>query len=711
MKSNNHTDTAERTAIEGLTESDSFTESDSRIGGAAETMQELVTKRVLLLSRRRIAWLRKVWAEIAERQTESFNAHTEVDGYLENLDLPTAEIAWMEEDVQMQSLSYELAEAEDRLLNEQDSRLTRLTGIFGLSQAEADVLQACLSIAIDPNLGRVFAYLQDNAGRGYVTDALVGRLFGHGHCLLLSADCPLKIWGLVRETIFSSGEPARLECDPYIKNWLLGKDGTDEVLYPFVTIQPVQQPLQDWPVSRGVDFINRMVKGDPQCRMRIFVSGPEGSGRRSYSAIVARQFGLTLLSVDADRVPENRWQQIYMHVQRQARLSNTVPAWHGTVMLERYWPLRAQSYPIQFVIGEVDSFILPESGWMDLRIELPELSVEERRRLWKQFVAAVAGWKKADMEEMILRYQVTIGQIVSIGKKMTATLPEAYSALRSDSARRLGTLAQLMNSEFTWSDLVLPEYIRKTLEDFSFEATERTRFWEEAGAKRLFPQGKSLIALFTGDPGTGKTMAAQVIASSLKLDLFRIDLSTVVSKYIGESSKNIERILARAKTMNVVLFFDEADSLFGKRTEIKDAHDRYANTDTNYLLQAIEQYPGIVILASNKKSNIDTGFMRRLRYMLEFPKPDAPHRLRLWTTILSELAGEDTVQRLEKDLEKLAQLIEITGAQIKQAILSALFMARREKSEIGLGHLLSGLERELMKEGKGLGRQIQQILR
>jgi len=310
-----------------------------------------------------------------------------------------------------------------------------------------------------------------------------------------------------------------------------------------------------------------------------------------------------------------------------------------------------------------------------------------------------------------LRYQVTIGQIVSIGKKLTPTLQEAYSVLRSDSGRRLGNLAQLMNSDFTWKDLVVPEYLRRTLEDFTFEATERIRFWEEAAARRLFPQGKSLIALFTGDPGTGKTMAAQVIASGLKLDLFRIDLSTVVSKYIGESSKNIERILARAKDMNIVLFFDEADSLFGKRTEIKDAHDRYANTDTNYLLQAIEQYPGIIILASNKKSNIDTGFMRRLRYLLEFPKPDPSHRLQLWKSILGELAGQDVAHRLEKDLDKLASLIEITGAQIKQAILSALFMSRRDGSAVGLPHLLAGLERELMKEGKGLGRQMQQLLR
>jgi SpoVK/Ycf46/Vps4 family AAA+-type ATPase len=265
-----------------------------------------------------------------------------------------------------------------------------------------------------------------------------------------------------------------------------------------------------------------------------------------------------------------------------------------------------------------------------------------------------------------------------------------------------------MNGSFTWDDLVLPEHIKKGLEDFTFEATERIHFWEQPTAQRLFPQGKSLIALFTGSPGTGKTMAAQVIASALKLDLFRIDLSTMVSKYIGETSKNIEQILSRAKQMDVVLFFDEADSLFGKRTEVKDAHDRYANTDTNYLLQAIEEYPGIIILASNKKSNIDSAFTRRFRYIFEFPKPDAQQRLQLWRSIVNELAGKKTTAELDDDLVKLSGLLEITGAQIKLSVLSALFMGRKDKTDIKLAHLLKGTERELIKEGKSISRHIHQ---
>jgi SpoVK/Ycf46/Vps4 family AAA+-type ATPase len=183
----------------------------------------------------------------------------------------------------------------------------------------------------------------------------------------------------------------------------------------------------------------------------------------------------------------------------------------------------------------------------------------------------------------------------------------------------------------------------------------------------------------------------------------------VVSKYVGESSKNLERIFSRAKNMNLVLLFDEADSLCGKRTEIKDAHDRYANTDTNYLLQAIESYPGIIILASNKKSNIDNGFIRRLRYQFDFPQPDVEQRHAIWRKIVGELLGDEIRNKLDGDLFRLSGLVEITGAQIKQSILSAIFMARKEKSDLKTAHLLRGLERELAKESKGLAKEVYKV--
>jgi hypothetical protein len=366
---------------------------------------------------------------------------------------------------------------------------------------------------------------------------------------------------------------------------------------------------------------------------------------------------------------------------------------------------------LQFIVGETDEFVQSAKGIVDHRIEMPVLALEERRRLWLQLVPAASKWPADALEALIQRHQTDIGQIATAAEKAIDTVAEASDLLRSMFRHRLGNLAQQMTCAFQWEDLIVPDWIRLSLEDFAFEASERALLWERPEAQRLFPQGRGLVALFTGPPGTGKTMAAQVIARDLQLDLFRIDLSTVVSKYIGETSKNLERILSRAQRMDAVLLFDEADSLFGKRTDVKDAHDRFANADTNYLLQAIEQYPGVAILASNKKANIDAGFTRRLRYVIDFPKPDAPQRLQLWRRVVSELVGSACVATLDSDLGRLAEAVELTGAQIKYAILSAIFIAHRENTEVTLKHLMRGLERELMKEGHGLGRQAQDKLK
>ena len=218
----------------------------------------------------------------------------------------------------------------------------------------------------------------------------------------------------------------------------------------------------------------------------------------------------------------------------------------------------------------------------------------------------------------------------------------------------------------------------------------------------MFPQGRGLIALFSGPPGTGKTMAAQVIAAQLGLDLYRIDLSAVVSKYVGETSQRLESILSRAANMDIVLLFDEADALFGKRTEVRDAHDRFANTDTNYLLQAVESYQGIAILASNKTENIDHAFIRRLRYVLEFPKPDGSQRKLLWASILNKMGHTTTLRKLDGKINTIANNLEMTGAQIKFAALSADFASQRDKKMLGMNHLIKGIERELVKEGRTL---------
>jgi adenylate kinase family enzyme len=599
----------------------------------------------------------------------------------------------------------------EKLKKDETSRLALLIRIFHLNDLETAVLHLCLAITVDPNLGRVFAYLNDHSGRAYATEELAARLFGYGRSQGLGATSPLLVWGLIVEHKNAYGEPARLECDPYLKNWLLGRNDLDTPLNYFAQKQPFRDPPSNWPVDETAGAIARLLDQARPPRIRVLVAGAEGSGRRTFCAGVAASLGLPLLSLDSDRIPETEWSNIFMRAQRYAYLQRSALLWYGAAVRERPWLRHIPAFQLQFLTSEVDEYLSPTEGFLDLRIDLPDLDSEQRRQLWLKLLPAAAQWPEAALDHLARRRQTTIGQIAAVAAYQVDSPEAAVEAIGLTERRRLGALAQRLTSDFQWDDLVISDWLRDSLEDFTFEARERTAIWEQPAARRLFPQGKGLLALFTGPPGTGKTMSAQVMANVLQLDLYRVDLSTIVSKYVGETSKNIERILSRAQRMDAILLFDEADALFGKRTDIKDAHDRFANTDTNYLLQAIEQFPGIAILASNRKTNIDAGFTRRLRYVMDFPKPDAGQRRQLWRRIAEELTGMERAAALDKDLIQLADLMELTGAQIKYALLSAVYMARREETSLGPSHLLRGLERELQKEGLGLNRQAQQILK
>ena len=250
------------------------------------------------------------------------------------------------------------------------------------------------------------------------------------------------------------------------------------------------------------------------------------------------------------------------------------------------------------------------------------------------------------------------------------------------------------------ADLIVPDRVREHLGEFIFEARDRVDFWARPEARRLYPRGTGLVALFTGSAGTGKTMAAQVLAAELGLDLVRIDLASIVSKYIGETAKNMRSIFSAAAGISAVLLFDEADALFARRTEVRDSHDRHANADTNYLLQLLEDFAGVAVLASNKKANIDAAFTRRIRHILDFPRPEAAARAQIWAQVLGELAAAPGAAALTT----LATL-DLSGAQIKNVVLGALFIARSERAPLAMRHLVRGLERELDKEGRALDRR------
>jgi len=305
------------------------------------------------------------------------------------------------------------------------------------------------------------------------------------------------------------------------------------------------------------------------------------------------------------------------------------------------------------------------------------------------------------------KFQLTGGAIYSVCREAAAramlrdqndavSLPEIESAARGQSSHGLCRLAQKIRCLHDWPDLVLPASCIRQLREVCSSERFRHVVYTQWGYDRRLAQGKGLNALFCGPSGTGKTMAAGIIAAELALDLYKIDLSSVVSKYIGETEKQLNQIFHEASSSNAILFFDEADALFGKRSEVRDAHDRYANVEVAYLLQKMEEYEGIVILATNFRRNMDDAFTRRMHHIIEFPFPDADLRERIWKGLVP--AGAPLAD--DVNFGFLARQFELSGGNIRNVALAAAFLAAESGGNISMEHFIHGTARELQKLGK-----------
>jgi SpoVK/Ycf46/Vps4 family AAA+-type ATPase len=284
------------------------------------------------------------------------------------------------------------------------------------------------------------------------------------------------------------------------------------------------------------------------------------------------------------------------------------------------------------------------------------------------------------------------------GADAEPTMGDLWTACRAHAGHDLGGLAHHLSGSADWDQLVLPDEAVAQLREIVAQVRNRGTVYGEWGWERRLGRGRGISALFSGPPGTGKTMAAEILADSLDLDLYRIDLSQVVSKYIGETEKNLARLFDAAERGGAILLFDEADALFGKRTEVKDSHDRYANIEINYLLQRMEDYRGLAILASNRKADLDDAFMRRIRFVVTFPFPDPASRLKIWQVILP--AGVPTN---DLDPRVLARL-DIAGGNIKNVALNASFLAADEGVPVGMDHVMQSARQEYQKIEKLVSR-------
>lgn len=561
------------------------------------------------------------------------------------------------------------------------SRLARLAQIFGLSIFDVDVVAVLWAGAFDSKLRAQCARL--GGGLHPTVLGLAGWL-GHAPRVRMPSESALLLWRMVDEHPMVDGN-ATLELDPHIIAWLEDDAELDRELCGHARIVVPTLEL-GWPLDTWAAELAEGVRRGQ--RIRVHLDGDDAAQAQACAAALAARLGMPLLAVDDAAGEQGATRRISAH--RQAFLDGCALFFAGAT---NEVPL---PFPLQF------SACPPARTRPDVReltLRLPALDAPRRLRLWESALPESAAWSAAQRASLAAQ-SASAAEILRVAATAPGSLDAALGSLREISRADLGGLAQRLDAQFCWDDLVVPGAVRDRLREIAFEARERDAFWSASPAARLYPQGRGLVALFAGSPGTGKTMAAQVIAAELGLDLWRVDLSAVLSKWVGETAQHLQKLLGACTARRAVLFFDEADALYGKRVEdVRDAQDRFANMDISHLMVALEAYDGVIVMATNLRGNIDGAFMRRIRHVVEFPRPDAAARRAIWERANRAVFGEQAPSA--EDLDCLARL-DASGAQIKNAVLSGVFAARNAGVPADKHFLGRMLARELAKDGAGI---------
>ncbi|MFH1084795.1 MAG: ATP-binding protein [Chloroflexota bacterium] len=607
------------------------------------------------------------------------------------------------------------------------SRWAHLVYAFGLSPWEADALLLCLLPEIDLRYERLYAYLQDDVTHKRPTVDLVLNLL----CPDLGARLAVRA-ALAPEGPLIAGRLLRLEApeggaasllsralsvEPAVAAYLL--DGQPPAVVAPLHLEDRGSATEPALADGAEEPWRVLAAMSPAPGLWVQIAAHDGWTAHGCAAALARGWDLALLALDLPAAPpEDELARLAALARREALLhgaalyvdAGALPLADETAPWVPFaQALARHPLPVLWRNG-LDAPPLTQlpAGACLARLELPRPEYPRRLALWRAALGAAPLDPDASLEALASRYRLGDGQIHEAallaqhsawqrapGQPIVA-FDDLSQAARLVSSTRLGQLARHVEVRHDWDDLILPTDREAQLREICDQYKFRHRVYDEWRFGRKLSLGRGLSALFAGPSGTGKTMAAEVMAHELALDLYKIDLSGVVSKYIGETEKNLERIFELARDSNAILLFDEADALFGKRSETKDAHDRYANIEISYLLQKIEEYDGVVILTSNLRQNLDEAFLRRLGFTVEFPLPDEEARLRIWRRTLPAEAplGADV------DLGELARRFRLSGGSIRNALLNAAFLAARDGAVIGRGHLLWAVRREYQKLGK-----------
>ena len=569
---------------------------------------------------------------------------------------------------------------------------------LGLDELDTAIVGLVAAPDVVPGYGRLYAYLHDDVTRKLPSSGLVAQLldrdFGAPAALArLAHDAYLRRVGAVR-VLDERGElPVQdrpLRIADSLAGFLVGADvgGTP-------TARSTHHAPGDAPLGRGetVAEIARHVESGG--RLPLVVRGPDAA------ALIAQAVGRPVLTVPAaSLLDRDARHELVLGAMLDGHVLCLDGVEDGAPEDRMAIASAITDLPVRaFVACATPGASLGWHGHPLVLIDVPEPTYADRVAAWSWHsgVDEVAG--------LAAKFRLSIGQIVracELAADAAAADGSAVAAAhleegaRQASAGSLSELAQRVRSSYTWDQLVLPEQPLAMLRSIFAFLRHRDTVLSDWGYERALAQNQGIKVLFAGDSGTGKTMAAQVLAAELGLEIFRVDLATTVSKYIGETEKNLDRIFAAAEGSNAMLFFDEADALFGRRSDVGDAHDRYANLETAYLLQRMEGYPGAVILATNFRQNIDEAFLRRLDVVIDFPFPDEQDRERIWRIALPDAAPVAD----DLDLAFLATRFKLSGGGIRNASLAGAFLAADDGGVIRMEHLVQGVANEYAKLGR-----------
>jgi hypothetical protein len=578
-----------------------------------------------------------------------------------------------------------------------------LAAIFQLSLFERNLLLLCAGVEMDSVLAARVAEMVGRAQRSAITFALALATLADPHWSALAPSAPLRRYRLIAMEGEQGLTAAPLRIEERVLHYLAGVNQLDARLEGFLQSRP--QPV--WIAEEHRALAERTIQelqfGEDAAHSRVLhLWGDDPRGQEDIAGLLAQRSNRRLYILRLDNLP-NIGAEVDQFIQLWTREALLLPAvlllqWESTAVTNAAQQLM-ERLPAPLIVASRDPIRLQRGI---ASYEVNKLDPAVQMRLWRKALGPSAASLNGILDTISGQFRLSAetiftvaGSSLSESAENSADPEKLWTACRSVARPRLQDLAERVGSgsgrAAGWDDLVLPELQKQTLHQMALQSRHRMKVYETWGFAERGRRGLGLSALFAGPSGTGKTLAAEVLAAELKLDLYRIDLSTVVSKYIGETEKNLKQLFDAAEGGGVMLLFDEADALFGKRAEVKDSHDRYANIEVGYLLQRMENFLGLAILTTNFKSSLDKAFQRRLRFTVDFPFPDAEQREAIWARIFPQATPTRGI-----DYRLLAQL-NMTGGNIRNIALNAAFLAAAEGTPVAMEYLLQATRQEAIK--------------